>query len=84
MLKLYYHLAIGEVNKKSLQPEDQAEAFVHPGPCGQHHLHEGEVGGQPEEAERAKGSRPLVQPAPVVEKVTTNGDEACCDGNCWL
>ena len=76
------NLAIGQMNKESLQPEDKTEALVHPGPGGEDHLNKGEVGGQPEQPESAKGSRPSVQSAPVVENVTGDGDAACCNGHC--
>ena len=70
------------MNKESLQPEDKTESLIHPGPGGEDDLNKGEVGGQPEQPESAKGSRPSVQPAPVVENVTGYSDDASCNGHC--
>ena len=82
--KINTNLAIGQMNKESLQPEDKTEALVHPGPGGEDHLNKGEVGGEPEQPESAKGSCPSVQPAPVVENVAGDGDATRCNGHCWL
>ena len=50
----------------------------------EHHLHKCQVSSQPQQSEGSKGSRPLVQPAPVVEDVTRDGHAARSNGHRWL